>query len=1313
MKNSKLTLCSSVFTFAVTFSEFTKADDTEIYVAPSTGVKSNVLLLIDTSGSMGNGVAISDPSSYGDDYTPIPSGYDASYHTPHYIPDEPGLRLTRMELVKDVATNLILNTDKINLSLMRYNYFAGGRVSLASEDIDVVDSNGVSTTRKSFIEALYDYTASGFTPLEESYHEAALYFMGETPKYHGNEFILDWNNNQYSQLETSVSSALNSDGTFKSPIVNECQLDNNIILFTDGAPTEDQASNSDIQTLISSFSSIPADLSDECDGNGQCMDELAYYLRNTDLIDDSKLDKVQRVTTYPVGFGFTSGSDAESLLNSVAKHGQGDDSATAYTPSSAAGLSSALQEIFNEIQDKASTFTAPVVSINATNRLEHREEVYFALFKPQSHAQWEGNIKRYKIDSSGAITDVNEDDAVDQNTGFFKDSAHSWWSNDVDGKTVSKGGVAEQLTASRTVYTNTGSTGFLSDSSNALAYSNTAVTKEMLRIVDESDQYRIDLLNWAGGKSDSGSATHYLADPLHSQPVVIGKTLYYGDNMGYLHGINTDDGSERFAFIPQDLLPNLHKYYEQEVGVGKVYGLDGDITPITVNGRTYLIVGMRRGGHNYYAVDVTNDTSTPVLKWIINGKTGDFTELGQTWSKPTEGFVKVGGVDKQVLIFSGGYDRNQDPVYTNIDADELAARERAVEDAQTDVDDQISAIAAATATADANISAKQTALDQAEQAIVDRKAELDLADQLVADKQDELDQARTDSQDELDALNQQLIQANNDLQDAADDVTAKQNELDNVNDWLEEHAKWANWETHWRASRRAKYAEWKVEDDKRVVLEGELVPLLAEQQVKQDIVDDLQAQYDAGGPTVVQKEAELNNAQSAQGVANQAYTDAQTAKTTAETNLSTAITNKANQLNAMNDELATYRSNLGDLQDELDEITGGVKTLTDNIGRAVFVVDAATGERLWSAGPDGSHSLEMANMEFGFPADVTLGDLDNNGYTDFVVAVDVRGHVWRFDFVDDDLSKARGGMIADLGNGNATNPTRFYNRPDVALFNPRGGAAFRTNFAPPTRSLPSDASDEDKNAPPSGTAFLTISMGSGYRAHPLTTDDADNFFSIWDPYVTDLPPTDYQYVAVREEDSSGELELRSTHLLTKSDLYDASSNLLQTGTADTGSVKGTKSIAQDNLRKKNGWFFAMQSDEKVLSDSLTFNGTLFFSAFSPTGSSETCGTDLGSNRAYAVNVIDATAVFGLDSDGEFVAHNSAGTVDRMMTLKQQGIASDPGIIFTPKDTDIPTGDDDGSTETVTATSPILCFGPYCTDVVNNTPLITTYWLEND
>ncbi len=103
----------------------------------------------------------------------------------------------------------------------------------------------------------------------------------------------------------------------------------------------------------------------------------------------------------------------------------------------------------------------------------------------------------------------------------------------------------------------------------------------------------------------------------------------------------------------------------------KPYGMDGKLTLRTIdndkNGliddsesdKAYLYAGMRRGGRNYYALDVST-RDEPEFKWSILGGQGDFAELGQTWSKLISTKIKVGTTEKDVLVFGGGYDPAQD-----------------------------------------------------------------------------------------------------------------------------------------------------------------------------------------------------------------------------------------------------------------------------------------------------------------------------------------------------------------------------------------------------------------------------------------------------------------------------------------------------------------------------------------------------------------------------------------------------------------------------------------------------------------------------
>jgi type IV pilus assembly protein PilY1 len=89
---------------------------------------------------------------------------------------------------------------------------------------------------------------------------------------------------------------------------------------------------------------------------------------------------------------------------------------------------------------------------------------------------------------------------------------------------------------------------------------------------------------------------------------------------------------------------------------GKIEPSDGD--------QVIAYIAARRGGDNIYALDLTpsteitssGDTLTPRFLWRIDGGTGDFSRLGQTWSQPIITTINVDSVEKEVLIFGGGYD---------------------------------------------------------------------------------------------------------------------------------------------------------------------------------------------------------------------------------------------------------------------------------------------------------------------------------------------------------------------------------------------------------------------------------------------------------------------------------------------------------------------------------------------------------------------------------------------------------------------------------------------------------------------------------
>ncbi|MGB0898125.1 MAG: pilus assembly protein, partial [Psychrobium sp.] len=326
----------------------------------------------------------------------------------------------------------------------------------------------------------------------------------------------------------------------------------------------------------------------------------------------------------------------------------------------ATGTSDLLQ-VFKEIQAdiirEAVTFSNTSITLSSTNQLNHNDNLYYALFTPNELPSWRGNLKRYKLSKSGKIVDVNRNIATDSNTGLFLDNAKSFWSAEIDGAQVTKGGAAERLQGiNRNIYVNATSGTSLTKLNTS---NNPDITATDFGLTSTSEKE--DQIAWMLGNKK-------IADPLHSAPIELsygndGSVIFFGDNQGYIHAIDAETGNELWAFIPKVLLVNQPAIRINEKSSNHIYGMDGKIVKWTENGKKYIASGMRRGGEGYYALDVTN-RSTPTLHWKITPERDGYSSLGQTWSTPIKTKIKLGKTEKSVLIFGGGYDLSQDSVTT-------------------------------------------------------------------------------------------------------------------------------------------------------------------------------------------------------------------------------------------------------------------------------------------------------------------------------------------------------------------------------------------------------------------------------------------------------------------------------------------------------------------------------------------------------------------------------------------------------------------------------------------------------------------------
>lgn len=616
---------------------------------------------------------------------------------------------TRFIEMQTAIKNIVDASSNINIALMHFDGSSGnggiegGPIIYAMEDV-----NTGRTGLKNAVDAL---SANSSTPLAETYFEALKYFGGSNVHFGANS------------SPTSVNTAKTSpsSGTYKSPISDTCQQ-NHIIYLTDGAPSGDNLSTSELSTLPGFVPSVCASSSTPSILNS-CLKPLAEWAFNYDVANvasEPGHNGRQLITTHTIGFDFSNSSPsmrkAEQLLRETADVGGGQF----YPAADAGSLVNAFNQIIAEILAVNTTFSSPAVSVNAFNRSTHLDDLYFTLFKPAKGAHWDGNLKKYKIafgpdvDDMDFDSDTNEElpfisdatgnNAIDRDSGFFKTTAHSYWSASADGDVVALGGSAGELTNTRNVYTLTGGytdtngvnvpdDGDLTATQNALDKANAALTDVMLNVdtkapVIGTTPYRDTLLDFSVGidvfdDDGDGSTTDertIIGDPLHAEPALIqygevsgnpDLVAYVATNDGYLHAVNTIDGTEYFSFVPQEKLTNLDVVMENDGTLGKSYGLDGNVVPwindkdkngmIDSGEHVYLYFGMRRGGNDIISMDVTN-RNKPELRWVIKGGTGNFTELAQTWSTINVEDMEINGSSKKVLIFGGGYDTNQDVV---------------------------------------------------------------------------------------------------------------------------------------------------------------------------------------------------------------------------------------------------------------------------------------------------------------------------------------------------------------------------------------------------------------------------------------------------------------------------------------------------------------------------------------------------------------------------------------------------------------------------------------------------------------------------
>jgi type IV pilus assembly protein PilY1 len=514
----------------------------------------------------------------------------------------------KIVIAKRVVTNVINNTNGVRFGVMKFanngSQGSGGAGMVAT----------IGTAKATMVTAINGINPSGFTPLGEQLSDAGRYYRGET---------------------------LRNGNTYTTPIQYACQP-NFVILMTDGL----QNGSLDVSDIAT---------------NRYNNDHASWFTGT------------QNVIVHTIGFALPPGDQAASNveLQETAANGGG----SFYSSDDSAQLEQALQNAISQILAATFSFATPVVPTTGTSGVAR---AYLASFQSNpTRPFWRGYLKAYNRDANGLIeVDAN---GVPLVSTLAWDAGQALSTTSASSRTIKTyiGGSLQNFATTTSALTTT-----------VMAVDSVSGTNRLLG-EDTPSEARDALINFVRGTPDTndedadGNSSEArpwkLGDIFHSTPVLIKPPFFLstdssyntfksanasrttvllaGANDGMLHAFRESDGAELWAFIPPDQLDDLkdltansaqHDYLVD----GSPVSTDVNIgTPGTPNWKTIVIFGQRRGGKNYYALDIT-DTTNPQYMWSFTD-----AKMGETWSDPAIAKIKMSdGSSKYVAFIGGGYD---------------------------------------------------------------------------------------------------------------------------------------------------------------------------------------------------------------------------------------------------------------------------------------------------------------------------------------------------------------------------------------------------------------------------------------------------------------------------------------------------------------------------------------------------------------------------------------------------------------------------------------------------------------------------------
>ncbi len=430
-----------------------------------------------------------------------------------------------------------------------------------------------------------------------------------------------------------------------------------IYVLTDGVPNGNDSAQALMKSALVGSNTFTCN---DSDGGWDCVENFNTRLLNQ-TTNASPRDL--QIKTAVVGFGSAYNSipsynpnlNVEDNIRLLGTIGASDNEKRAarwginglggwYAGTSTQDVIDSVNEFINNLTTEipAVTTGTSTIPIDSLNPSALQNYAYYPQFQPtpdKKYQLWAGNLKKYKVTSSGLLVDKNDDIFVD-GQGRILDNYDLWSAdavtgvNQEDGNILGSeknrliGGLKSRLKlrtnggiVQRKLFTDRAAT-----ATNNVYQSTNQLRALDLGLVASADAERGYLLSLLGYRVDARRPETITADSIaqadelrqvgavmHSSPVLItnaGKITYavpegaaagtapvlgstdredyvlFGTTQGVLHVVDAETGEEKFAFVPNAMVENQKEAfmnYDTTIGgMDKLYyGVDGPWTAYT------------------------------------------------------------------------------------------------------------------------------------------------------------------------------------------------------------------------------------------------------------------------------------------------------------------------------------------------------------------------------------------------------------------------------------------------------------------------------------------------------------------------------------------------------------------------------------------------------------------------------------------------------------------------------------------------------------------------------------------------------------